>query len=807
MIQTRTILVLGGDGYYGWPLALRLAIGRPDQKIIIVDNEWRRNTVRNNGIDSLIAVAPPSKRIKTCAAIYQQHNLHYVHADINTPILDLIIKEERPHTIYHLAQQSSAPYSMRGIDEALFTMQNNEGGNMRLLWAIRKHVPDAHLIKIGSFGEYAKGDIDIAEGYFEPEYRGRKASSPMPYPRESDDVYHISKINDSAFVSMACRKWGLRITDIMQATIFGVLTDEMQETPELYTRFDYDEIFGTVLNRFITQAIAGYPLTVYGTGNQRTGLMSLRDAVASLDHLADDIPAAGKHRVINHVTEKSYSINELATTVQEIARAEGYAVTIEHAHDPRGEQHGEKLPYHIETTSISTYLKHTPFKNVVKETFKLVARYRHEIVPGAFAPTIDWRVDDTKPAPPRKPDQMNLAVNEAYWEAYRVKYFPSHNINLNPGTLGTLSVPVKNARSEKSNGAESFPLAAYEQGRKNMERIRQLCKELWPAPGFEVSVTNSVSQTANLLSLAMLRVFQKESNPPYNIVTTTHEHIGGIGCFQNLPEFEVHYLTDDILADEKKLARKLTTIQPQIAFFSHVYYDTGNKMPINNLKAMVRKHASECKIIIDAAQSIGLYELPFDDADVVLTSTHKWLFGPHGGGLMWVRHSFKNWLENMNWGGNGLTKDASNDAFGIPGGQDFMRYAAIAEALQLYRQAGKNTVSERSSYLAQYFYKHLHDILEAHELKFSFLNNCLYSPVITPSFTDYDPYPLYQRLNQQHIHVKCIKNHEIDEQSVHILRFGIPYFETISRLDTALGQIEHYLKQEQASWVPVMVRR
>ena len=162
---------------------MKIAVKYPNDKIIIIDNEWRRNTVKSYGFQTLIPIAKTSERIIAFGKMHGQHNLHFIRMDVNSERLDDIIKTELPHTIFHLAQQCSAPYSMKGIDEALFTVHNNEAGNMRLLWSVRKHVPDAHIIKLGSFGEYAQGGIDIAEGYFFPRHKGVEATKRMPYPR------------------------------------------------------------------------------------------------------------------------------------------------------------------------------------------------------------------------------------------------------------------------------------------------------------------------------------------------------------------------------------------------------------------------------------------------------------------------------------------------------------------------------------------------------------------------------------------------------------------------------------------------
>jgi UDP-sulfoquinovose synthase len=253
-LRESPIIVLGGDGYLGWPLSLSLARKNPLRRIILVDSLLRRRLVGDVGGCSLLPILSPEKRLQEAARIFNLHNLQFLKIDINSEALDTLIKECQPEAIYHLAQQCSAPYSMRGCEEALFTLYNNEGGNMRLLWAVKKYTSDCHIIKLGSFGEYAKSGIDVCEGYFQPEFRGKHAQRPVPYPREADDFYHASKINDTNYISIACRKWGLRITDVMQSTVFGSWTEEIDGHNELFTRIDYDESFGTVANRFVVQA-------------------------------------------------------------------------------------------------------------------------------------------------------------------------------------------------------------------------------------------------------------------------------------------------------------------------------------------------------------------------------------------------------------------------------------------------------------------------------------------------------------------------------------------------------------------------
>ncbi len=795
--MNKTILVLGGDGYYGWPLAMKIAVLHPDNKVIIVDNEWRRNIVKSYGFQTLIPIARPAERIEAFTKIHGQNNLHYLRMDVNSAHIEEVIEFERPHTIFHLAQQCSAPYSMKGLEEALFTIHNNEEGNMRLLWAVRKHVPNAHIIKLGSFGEYAQGGIDIAEGYFFPRHKGIEATSPMPYPRAADDIYHISKINDTNYVAMATRVWKLRITDVMQSTIFGFLTEEMAGCETLYTRCDYDHIFGTVVNRFLTQTVFGHPLTVYGKGNQRTGLMALKDSVNSLVTFIEDIPEAGTHKVVNHVTETNFSINELASTIKAIAYEEGYDVKIVRTHDPRQEQVDTKPVYNIETEYNGHETLHSPFAGVAKEMLEIIDRFKDNISESLFVPSIKWADDISKVK--KQPSLFETVTIEdnKYWEYFREQHFQSDRINLNPGTLGTTSTPVKRIRynQHSSKNMEGFPLGSYEHGRNSHGEINKLCAELWPSDGYQLTVTHSTSQSVNLLALAMIRKFHTLTKPKFRIFTTTHEHEGGIGCFQNLPEFEVHYIDDDTLADPISMAVKLKEIKPHLVFFSHVFYDTGTLAPVKDWFKIVKKVVPDCKIILDAAQSLGLYDIPFGDADVVVGSTHKWLFGPHGGGLMWMKTEFYNWIGGIFWSGHGLGHNPETAPLSIPGGQDFQMYPAIEEALKLFKNTGQNTILARSSYLRSHFQNKLEDMASSYGIEHVFLNDSHCSPLVAIAFTDFDPYPLYKFLNEQRVHTKCIKNHMVGNKAYHILRIGLPYFETCERLNYVLGQIGSYFSQ------------
>ena len=396
MTRTTTTLVLGGDGYLGWPLAVALALRQPETRVVIVDNLARRRLVAARGGNSITPIAGPEQRLAAYYRFAGRDNLEFESHDVATPALSELVARRRPTLIYHLAQQASAPFSMTGVDEAVHTLVNKEVGNMRLLWAVRDHVPDAHVVKLGSFGEYAQCGLEIPEGYFVPFYADRRADRPVPFPREADDIYHVSKINDTNYAALACRKWGLRITDVMQCTAFGASTRATDGAAEFDTRLDYDAVFGTVVNRFAAQIAVGQPMTIYGTGHQRTGLMALDDAVESLVQLGERPPGNGEHRVVNNVTERDLSINEIAATLRLVAADRGLAAALSRSHDPRGEATPSKPTHAIRADHVAAHLKPTPFVEALDRLLAVVLRHRERIIPAAFPPTIAWTPDDDR---------------------------------------------------------------------------------------------------------------------------------------------------------------------------------------------------------------------------------------------------------------------------------------------------------------------------------------------------------------------------------------------------------------------------
>jgi len=217
---------------------------------------------------------------------------------------------------------------------AVFAQQNNVIGNLNLLWAIKEVCPQAHLLKLGTMGEYGTPNIDIPEGFFEIEYRGRKDR--LPFPRQAGSFYHQSKVHDSNNTLFACKIWELRATDVMQGVVFGTQIDEMGDDPRLRSRLDFDECFGTAINRFCCQAAIGHPLTLFGVGGQKRGFLPLRDSMQCLTLALENPPAKGEYRVFNQF-EETYTVDELAEMVQAVGAEVGLDVEIYHYDNPRKE--------------------------------------------------------------------------------------------------------------------------------------------------------------------------------------------------------------------------------------------------------------------------------------------------------------------------------------------------------------------------------------------------------------------------------------------------------------------------------------
>jgi UDP-sulfoquinovose synthase len=379
------ILILGGDGYLGWPTALRFSAR--GHEVSVVDNFSRRRWHTEHGTASLTPIGELDQRIAAWREVSGEQIRSYVGAVEAGDFLDEVVSETKPEVIVHYGQQASAPFSMLSRERAVETQHANVIGNLNLLFAMRDHVPDAHLVKLGTMGEYGQPDIDIEEGYIEIEHKGRKDT--LPYPKLPGSLYHCSKVHDSTNIHFACRTWGLRATDLNQGVVYGVETEETARDERLVTRFDYDELFGTVLNRFCVQAVIGHPLTVYGGGNQTRGFLNIRDTLACVELAALNPAERGEFRVFNQFTEQ-FSVGQLAKRVKEAGEHLGYRVEIEHYENPRVEK--EDHYYNaVHTKLLNLGLDPTLLgEELVKSIIHAIERHKGRVIETAIEPKTRW---------------------------------------------------------------------------------------------------------------------------------------------------------------------------------------------------------------------------------------------------------------------------------------------------------------------------------------------------------------------------------------------------------------------------------
>lgn len=327
------ILILGIDGYIGWPLALKqLSLGN---EILGIDNFSRRKNVDEMNSWSAIPILSMEERQNNLKKEYGE-NFNFKEGDLlDKDFTNDIVKNFQPDVIVHLAEQPSAPFSMIDQEHCVYTQQNNVIGNLNLLYAIKNHCSSTHLVKLGTMGEYGyEAGLEISEGFMDIEYRGKKAT--IPYPRQAGSWYHWSKVHDSNNIMFACKLWGIRSTDIMQGIVYGTRTHEINNEKN-HTRFDFDEAFGTAINRFCAQAVIGHPLTIYGEGGQTRGFLALNDSIQCISILIANPPNNNEYRVVNQF-DQQYNVSELAQKIERIGNEKGLDVKLSHFDNPRFEK-------------------------------------------------------------------------------------------------------------------------------------------------------------------------------------------------------------------------------------------------------------------------------------------------------------------------------------------------------------------------------------------------------------------------------------------------------------------------------------
>jgi UDP-sulfoquinovose synthase len=324
------VLILGGDGYLGWPTAMHFS--NAGHEVAVVDNFAKRQWELEEGIAPLLPISTLHRRVACWReATGKTIGLH-VGDLCNHRFIDQVIDQFRPEAIVHYAEQPSAPYSMQSRGTAVYTQSNNIVGTLNLLFTMRRRCPDAHLVKLGTMGEYGTPNIDIEEGYLTVTHKGR--TDTLPFPKQPGSFYHLSKVHDSHNIAFACRIWGIRATDLNQGVVYGIETDQTRLHPDLKTSFHYDDVFGTVLNRFLIQACLGVPLTVYGKGGQTRGFLNIRDTLQCVDLAVRNPAKPGEFRVFNQFTEQ-FSVNDLANKVVAAGKRAGLEVSIAHLKNPR----------------------------------------------------------------------------------------------------------------------------------------------------------------------------------------------------------------------------------------------------------------------------------------------------------------------------------------------------------------------------------------------------------------------------------------------------------------------------------------
>ncbi len=407
------VLITGIDGYSGWPLALHLTARGHD--VSGIDNFATRKRVKEVGSWSATPIPPWPKRQSAAEKKFGKP-LHFHKGDTgNFEFVRSVLEKERPDAIVHLAEQRSAPYSMIDVHHAVLTQVENITGTLHILYAMKEVVPDAHLVKMGTMGEYGTPNVDIPEGFFEVEFHGR--NDRLPFPRQAGSWYHWSKVFDSGDVMFASRVFHLRSTDVMQGVIYGTRTPEITEN-DLLTRFDFDETWGTALNRFVVEAVLGLPITPYGKGDQIRGFLALEDSMQSLRLAVENPPKAPEYRVFNQF-DAAYSVNQLAEIVRAEADRRGLHPVVEHPPNPRmeSEQHYYN-PIHEHLPALG-YQRTRHLEDVIREIFDDLTRFRRRLVARKHVvmPAVKWADADNRgniarrepPVPPAGPAPSGLS--------------------------------------------------------------------------------------------------------------------------------------------------------------------------------------------------------------------------------------------------------------------------------------------------------------------------------------------------------------------------------------------------------------
>ena len=379
------VLILGGDGYLGWPTAMHFSAR--GHEVWVVDNYLRRNIAMETSSEALT----PNPNLNDRAAIWKSisgESVRVIIGDCNDyRLLSDVFRDFEPEAVVHYAEQPSGPYSMIDFEAARRTLDNNLGVTFNVIWAVMEHAPDCQIIKLGTMGEYGTPNIDIEEGWLEVEHNGR--SHTFLYPRQASTLYHTTKVLDTDLLWFYVRTYGLRVTDLMQGPVYGLSTGETEADERLWPNFHYDDIFGTVVNRFLVQAVAGVPLTVYGKGGQIRGYLNLKDTLQCVELAANNPVEKGDLRILNQFTE-AFSVNELADQVKRVGDEIGLGVEVKSIENPRKEAEEHYYnPKHSGLLELGLE-PHYMTDGVIGEMLEQVVRHKDRIDGRRILPRVKW---------------------------------------------------------------------------------------------------------------------------------------------------------------------------------------------------------------------------------------------------------------------------------------------------------------------------------------------------------------------------------------------------------------------------------
>lgn len=384
------ILILGGDGYLGWPTAMYFS--RKGHEVAVIDNFNKRKWELEVGAKPLMPISTLHERIKLWREVAEKEINMYIGDLTDNHFVHKVLEEYKPEAIIHYGEQPSAPFSMIGNSKANVTQFNNVVGTLNVLFATKRYCPNAHLIKLGTMGEYGTPNIDIEEGYLKVEHKGRKDT--FLFPKNPGSFYHLSKVHDSHNIYFACKVWNLRATDLNQGVVYGIETEETKLHEKFNTSFHYDAVFGTALNRFCVQAVADMPLTLYGKGNQTRGFLNIIDTLKCVELAVLNPAETGQFRVFNQFTEV-FSVNELARLIKQCGEKMGLAVKIINIENPRKEKEDHYYKP-VNTNLLSLGLNPLKLSDVlVNSMLKKIIENKDEINKETIMPTILWEQKST----------------------------------------------------------------------------------------------------------------------------------------------------------------------------------------------------------------------------------------------------------------------------------------------------------------------------------------------------------------------------------------------------------------------------